>query len=328
MAGARAGAIDEPRKFGPSGPGSSPVFAGGRHIGYVYKSGRGWWAEYGGERRHPAPFKTKRAAVEAVERNQAARTVSRTSKGTAPAPAKPAAPPAPPTVGDRYHAERARRSLRTEARTRQGEFERELDNRVGGLGERLKAPPRLQQRAKRFGGGHVQKATKENYDWFYELSQAEQARIRSNWMTESSTAAAPSEIEERISMTDWLRLTRAIDMSKAIQTGRHVQADRYGGQSPASLIAGEPYDLEEIHHRDGRRRAAHWKAAKQAGKFGHGHPVNPKNVRRGIAYRADGSLDVQYFTDEQGRIHPIRASYETGVPELARPVEGDDDPWF
>jgi hypothetical protein len=71
--GAGAGAIDNPQRGAPSGPGSSPVYLDGRHIGYVYKSGRGWWAEYAGERRHPSPYKTKAAAEEAVARNHRAR---------------------------------------------------------------------------------------------------------------------------------------------------------------------------------------------------------------------------------------------------------------
>jgi hypothetical protein len=72
--GAAAGAIDNPQKFAPSGPGSSPVYLDGRHIGYVYKYRPGeWWAEYMGGRKHPAPYKTKQAATEAVQRNHRAR---------------------------------------------------------------------------------------------------------------------------------------------------------------------------------------------------------------------------------------------------------------
>lgn len=56
-----------------------------------------------------------------------------------------------------------------------------------------------------------------------------------------------------------------------------------------------------------------------------------KNVRRGIAYKADGSLDVQFFTDDEGRVHPIRASYNEpqagGRFGLADVDEYDDAPF-
>lgn len=191
-----------------------------------------------------------------------------------------------------------------------------MSQRVGDLGERLKAPPPLERRAKRVGGGY-RSTGQEDYDWFYGLSRAEQSRLRKNWFTDRSTAPTPSEITERVSMGEWLALTRAIDMTKALQTGREVSSDRYGGMSPGSLIVGEPYDPAELHHPDRARAARHWRAAKEGGKFGKGYPVNPKNVRRGLAYKADGSLDVQFFTDEEGRVHPIRASYDRrGLTEL------------
>lgn len=218
-------------------------------------------------------------------------------------------------------------SLRIEARQREVMFSKELSRAVGdNLGVKLKAPPPLERRAQRFGGGYVSKGA-EDYDWFYGLSRAEQKRLRENWMTHSSAAPTPSEIEEHIPIRKWLDLTRGVDMSRAITNGRHINEDRYGGMRPESLIVGEPYDLDEIHHRDRDRRARHWRAAKDAGDLGRNKPVNPRNVRRGISYKADGTLDVQFFTDDEGVVHPIRASYDEG--DTGPKVEHRDyDPAF
>lgn len=215
------------------------------------------------------------------------------------------------TVYDRRRAEQIRSSAREAARANIRMWEAEYEQRMGDLGPKIKAPAPLEKRPERFGGRRVSKQG-GSYDWFYELDPSEQARIRANWMTKSSTAAAPDEVEEHMPMADWLRMTRVIDMSKAIATGRHVKGGaRYGGMKPATLIAGEPYDLAELHHADRERAARHVRDAQGGARASRRHvPKNPHNIRRGIAYKADGSLDVQYFTDDRGRIHPIRASYE------------------
>jgi hypothetical protein len=212
-------------------------------------------------------------------------------------------------------------SARSAARRARDDWERELEQRVGGLGWRIRAPERLERRAARVGGGYRSRGGE--YDWFYELHPAEQKRIRANWMSSSSSAPSPDEIEERIPMREWLSATRAIDMSRAVETGRQVSKNRYGGQTPESLIAGEPYDLRELHHEDEERAAHHVRRARASGRTGRHHvPANPHNVKRGIAYKEDGSLDVQFFTDSEGRVHPIRASYETMTPEERRRHRG------
>jgi hypothetical protein len=301
--------LDVGRTHAPSGPNSRPVFAAGRHIGYVYRSKNGeWWAEYQGERRNPIPRKTRGAAEAAVRANHQARQGQQ--RGEARGPGK-GARDREPNILEKRRADTARRSLRTEARAKQDEWEGQLERRMGHLGMRLKAPPPLERRAAREGMGRYRETTAENYDWFYGLSRAEQSRLRSNWMTSDRGAPTPSEVESEMPMGDWLQMTRAIDMSKALQTGRHVQSNRYGGMRPGALIAGEPYEPDEIHHGD---TARHVRQAKKEGKLGAHHvgPVNPKNVRRGLQYKEDGSLDVQFFTDDEGRVHPIRASYDTG----------------
>jgi hypothetical protein len=223
-----------------------------------------------------------------------------------------------PTSFDRARAAQVSRSARSAARRAQADWEEELEQRIGSLGLRMRAPERLERRAERVGGGYRSKQA-GSYDWFYELHPKEQARIRANWMTSSGNAPTPDEIEARVPIREWLTATRAIDMAKAVETGRQVSKDRYGGQTPASLIAGEPYDLAELHHEDRDRAARHVRRARAEGKIGRHHAArNPHNVRRGIAYRADGSLDVQFFTDEEGRVHPIRASYETMTPDERR----------
>lgn len=227
-----------------------------------------------------------------------------------------------------YEVRRARmvkESARSSAREAEQMWRDELEQRVGQLGIKIRAPERLERRAERFGGGYRSKQ-KGDYDWFYDLNPKEQARIRSNWMTDDSHAPSPDEIETRIPMRHWVETTRAIDMARAVQTGRHIQKERYGGMSPSALIAGEPYDLGELHHRDEKRAAVHVRKARREGKIGAHHvPKNPHNVRRGIAYKKDGRLDVQFFTDEHGRIHPIRASYETMTAEERKRARLDEE---
>lgn len=233
------------------------------------------------------------------------------------------------SVANVYEVRRARlvkESAQKAARDAEEDWQAELERAVGQLGYKIKAPERKEKRAERFGGGYRSKQ-KGDYDWFYDLNPKEQARIRSNWMTDYAGAPTPDEIETRIPLKHWVEITRGIDMSRAVQTGRHVQKERYGGMSPSSLIAGEPYNLAELHHEDEQRSAREVKRARREGRTGAHHaPKNPHNVRRGIAYKKDGSLDVQFFTDDAGRVHPIRASYETMTAEerrRARAVEAE-----
>ena len=230
------------------------------------------------------------------------------------------------TIYDREQLRKVRSSARSAGRRAREDYERELDQRVGHLGWRIRAPERLERRAERIGGGYRSRQA-GSYDWFYSLDPKEQARVRRNWMSSSSSAPSPDEIEKELPIEAWLDLTRAVDMSKAVASGRHVNRRLYGGRTPESLIAGEPYDLRELHHQDDERAARHVRRSRVEGRIGKGHaPKNPHNVRRGIAYKADGSLDVQFFTDEEGRVHPIRASYETmSAEERRRARMGEDE---
>jgi hypothetical protein len=193
---------------------------------------------------------------------------------------------------NRHRSERAvRADQRAEARQAEATFRDALTAGRPDLGGgRIKAPPERERVAKRFGGG-TRAATGE-YDWFYELHPDEQGRIRRNWMTEAAgTGVAPDEVEDMgLPMPEWLALTRGIDAAKAVQSGRHLQARRYGGRHPlAFLVKGDPAD--------------------------HGPPPPGQPTPR-IASRRDPSkwhdvdqhARVQYFT-ANGVIHPIRASY-------------------
>jgi hypothetical protein len=91
-------------------------------------------------------------------------------------------------------------------------------------------------------------------------------------------------------------------MAKAIESGQHVNRDRYGGKSPSSLIAGEPYDLEVLHGADEAKAHRHVQRARQRGRTG--------------AHHAEGAgSKVRFFTDDEGIVHPIRASYEGTAEE-------------
>jgi hypothetical protein len=217
-----------------------------------------------------------------------------------------------PNVYEQARAGKVKQSLTASARQEETRWRGDLEHALQGLGTgRIRAPQRLERRSAREGGGYRStRAEQADYDWFYGLGSKEQARIRANWMTDDRHAPTPDEIAEKMPVRDWLNHTRAIDMARALQTGRHIQADRYGGIRPSQLIAGEPYDPAKIHHREPIVSAVHVKDARRARRTGAEHaPKNPRNLRRGIAYKPDGSLDVQFFTDEQGIVHPIRASY-------------------
>lgn len=152
-------------------------------------------------------------------------------------------------------------------------------------GVRLKAPPAREQRAQRFGGGRHSR--NGEYDWFWELAPDERARVRDNWMTSSSSAQTPDEVEAAgVPIDEWLALTRGIDAAKAVRTGRHLQAKRYGGRDPLAYLGKvHPDELEgRVERFHARRGGTHHSIERAAG--------------------------VQFFTDENGIVHPIRASYE------------------
>lgn len=166
---------------------------------------------------------------------------------------------------------------------------------------RIKAPPPRERIAKRFGGG-TRDVTSGSYDWFYELDPAEQSRIRQNWMVTDEGVEAgagrrrgmtPDEIEEAgLPMGEWLALTRGIDAARAVQTGREVSPKRYGGRDPYAYL-------------------------KRARPEDEGSRVDGFTDRQGRRREIDGNDRVQFFTDENGVVHPIRATYET--PQAPQP---------
>lgn len=312
MSGANAGALDHGYTSAPPFAGATAVYDGGRHIGWVWKYRKGgeWWSRYLDERTNPLPAKTKREAEEKVQRNHAARSaritppkrdtpLTRARDGYAAkmdahrarfephktdAPAVPAYPFLDEPARASKEERQARADRRAEARQTEADFTAALEARTAGAAERrIKAPPPREHVAKRFGGGT--RARTDDYDWFYELATEEQARIRSNWMTSSSAAVTPDEIEAGgLPIHEWLALTRGIDAARAVQTGRHLQAKRYGGRNPlAYLERGRP---EDHGTRVDRFESEHG-----------GHDIDP-------------DAGVQFFTDPEGIVHPIRASYE------------------
>ena len=133
----------------------------------------------------------------------------------------------------------------------------------------MAAPPRAER--ERFGRykGEYRRAHQGEYDWFEGLAKAEQERLRQNgWFAERGHGESPDEIAERISIREWLQLTRNLDMTRAMATGRHTNPARYGGQDPSSLIVGEPYDFAELHHQDDGRAARHLRRAQESGRLG------------------------------------------------------------
>ena len=174
-------------------------------------------------------------------------------------------------------------------------------------GGRIAAPPRARLTNKRVGLGYVRGGASD-FDWFDGLSRAEQSRIRQNWMTDTPGAPAPDELESAgLSMTEWLALTRGIDASRALQRRQGLSRARYGGRDPLSfLAAGKPSD--------------------------HGAPTTRVRKSTGDHGYADayGSSRVRFFTDKNGEVHPIRASYQrpTTPAERARAASTEFDEAF
>jgi hypothetical protein len=182
-----------------------------------------------------------------------------------------------------------RAEQRAEAREAEGDYWDALTSgRRAGLSGKIKAPPRLERRPAREGGGYRSR-TASDYDWFYSLHPDEQKRIRSNWFTTGAGAASPDEYEDAgLTMTEWLALTRGIDASRAVAKGRGSgNPTRYGGRAAAKLV-------EKGRAQD------------------HGTPTTRVARSTGDHSYQDayGSSRVQYFTDAEGRVHPIRSSYQ------------------
>jgi len=149
---------------------------------------------------------------------------------------------------------------------------------------KIAAPPPQERVPKRFGGGY--RAATSEYDWFYGLSRAEQARLRENWFTHGKGGTSPDEVEDMgLTMTEWLALTRGIDAAKAVKVGRVPTAARFGGRNPLAFISrGRPEDHGQRVARITSKR----------------HPSKWHDIDRGA--------HVQYFVAD-GVVHPIRASY-------------------
>lgn len=176
----------------------------------------------------------------------------------------------------------SRRAAAMAARQQETDYRNQLEGRATfEYSGRIKAPPALRKEAARFGGryrGGGERGTSGLYDWFYELDPAEQARIRQNWM--SPTGVAVDELEENIPIGEWLEITRRIDASKALQTGRTLSRKRYGGLTDATARAGTLVrsGLEET----------------------------------GVVRRC------RFFTDSDGVVHPIRSTCGPTADEIAR----------
>jgi hypothetical protein len=186
--------------------------------------------------------------------------------------------PAPTRASEGRHAEQV--------------YREQLDTRGGddfGADSRMKLPPPRQREAIRFGGGTHARGTSGLYDWFYELAPEEQQRLRANWMTPRGYAV--DEMEDKLPVTEWLSLTRRIDMARAITKGRHIERKRYGGLDPDKVLTSG-------------RRLGDLKAA--AGKGGAGRRPGGK-TRAGRSGDSQGSR-CHFFTDDDGVVHPIAST--------------------
>ncbi len=170
----------------------------------------------------------------------------------------------------------------------------------------------------RWGGGYRQKRTSGNWDWFYGLTKKEQARLRENWF---GGVQDPDEIEERVSIREWLDLTRRVDAARALGSGRLVNPDRYGGLNPNHLIEGTPYNVRIIWAEDDRA-IAHIHKAQAGGRLG-------RSWRERVWDVEPDRSHVEFRTRPDGQVYPIRATEPNqGRPRQYAPMRPEDDEAF
>ena len=128
-------------------------------------------------------------------------------------------------------------------------------------------PPAGKREEKRWGGDYRRK-TQANWDFFDALSEDEQRRLYERWFAPAGHGMSPDEVEERMPIDEWLRLTRQADLGRAMATGKGTNSRRFGGLRPSSLVAGEPYDFATLHSADDGKAALHIQRARAAGRFG------------------------------------------------------------
>jgi hypothetical protein len=82
-------------------------------------------------------------------------------------------------------------------------------------------------------------------------------------------------------------------------TGRHTTSARYGGQDPASLIVGEPYDFAELHHKNPGRAARQVRKASEGGLLG-----------------AEGERRCRFRTRPDGTVYPLARTCNPREPAV------------
>jgi hypothetical protein len=106
----------------------------------------------------------------------------------------------------------------------------------------VRAPEKLTKRRTALGRSEYRNDQADNYDWFYGLSRNEQSRLRRSWFApatdykgEKTKARSIDELEEKMSIKDWLEHTRGADANRALANGKSVTSSRFGGLSASRL---------------------------------------------------------------------------------------------
>ena len=223
------------------------------------------------------------------------------------------------TTADRADLAEVRRSIRESAREVEERHLAELERHDAGP-HKMAAPERLVKRRTVLGRSEYRSTQAADYDWFYGLSKAEQARLRENWFSDSPNAQSPDEVFAKIDERDWLENTRIVDASRALASGRigDYNPKRYGGLSPNSLILDSPYDVRKVWSSDEETARRHVARAQERGGMG-------RDWRSRLwGYPADNSR-CRYFTDDRGVVHPIRSSCPPAQPTYAAFRPGDEE---
>jgi len=204
-----------------------------------------------------------------------------------------------------------RRSVRDSAREVEERHLAELE-RVDAGPHKMAAPERLLKRSTFWGTTEYRSTQAADYDWFYGLSRAEQARLRQNWFSDNPTAKSPDEIFDKVDQRQWLENTRVVDAARALASGRigEFNPRRYGGLNPNHLIEGAPYDVRVLWSSDEEKARRHLAKAQRKGSLG-------REWRERFWGTEPDRSHCQFFTDERGVVHPIRVTCQPEEPVLA-----------
>jgi hypothetical protein len=180
------------------------------------------------------------------------------------------------------------KKLRGEARQEASQVAVDARGTLGAVeGDKLPAPPAMRRTRDALGRDRWVRDGGGEWDWFDELHPREQARLRRNWMIDTSGSYSVDTLHQRWNdhfstdltvdevMGEWLDLTRRADAADSFaKTGRLSTAESLGGVDVDKMLPSfeeAQINLSELYGQDpiGHLKQA---IANQAERYGVRHP--------------------------------------------------------